>query len=64
MEALGGSVDAPGRLWDVLGGPTRVQKSPRKLREAPGRPRGSVLGATWGSQEAMFQACWRHLGGI
>ena len=59
-----GSVEARRRLWDVLGDGTRVQKSPKRLREAPGRPWGSVLEVAWRSQEAMFQAFWGHLGVI
>ena len=56
----GGSREAAGRLWEILGGSTRVQKAPGRLREATGRLPGAVLGASWDAR----RPCLGRLEGI
>jgi len=70
-EALGRPQGGSGRLRggsrEPLGRSGKPDEGPEVSKEAQGgsgEAPGSVLGATWGSQEAMFQAFWGHLGGI
>ena len=54
-------MEASGRLWYVVGGPTRVQKSPRRLREALGKRLGGDLGEPGGHVPGVLGTSWRHL---